>query len=163
MGWASPRSPLDGLVVGTFYALKDVRTPVLVGIVGVAADIVLAWVLMRFLDHVGIAASISVIRSLKVAVLLGLLRGKLGIETRCQSRRLPVAIATAGVGMVLAMAVAGSVCDRLSIGFGRSGDVFRLMVVSVLGVTAFIVVLWAMKVDEIRAAVRRMVCTCNES
>ncbi len=32
------------------------------------------------LDHVGIAVSISVVKSLKVAVLLGLLARRLGIE-----------------------------------------------------------------------------------
>jgi len=68
---------LDGLLVSTFYALKDMKTPVIVGVVGVAADVVLAWVLMHKLDHLGIALALSISKTAKVGALGVLLRRRL--------------------------------------------------------------------------------------
>ncbi len=61
-----------------FFAIKDTRTPVACGAVGLAANLALApWLAVRF-DFVGLALSVSVSAWLQLAVQLFFLRRRLG-------------------------------------------------------------------------------------
>jgi len=48
------------LVISTFYALKDTRTPLKIGIVVVILNIILDLILVRYLAHAGIALATSI-------------------------------------------------------------------------------------------------------
>jgi putative peptidoglycan lipid II flippase len=62
----------------TFYALGDTRTPVLVGFLAVAANVVLALLLMWPLRHTGLALASSLSSYVNVIALCWLLRRRLG-------------------------------------------------------------------------------------
>lgn len=67
------------IVVRTFYAMRDTRTPVIVGIGAVVVNIALAWGLTRLgLGLGGLALAFSVANILEAATLLGLLSGRVG-------------------------------------------------------------------------------------
>jgi putative peptidoglycan lipid II flippase len=68
---------IESLVVCGFFALKDTRTPVLVGLVAVVANIALAWGFLPSMQHLAIAMALVVSKSAKVAVLLWLMKRKL--------------------------------------------------------------------------------------
>ncbi|HOR41842.1 MAG TPA: murein biosynthesis integral membrane protein MurJ [Atribacterota bacterium] len=57
------------LVISTFYALKDTRTPLRVGMLAVAINIILDLILVRFLAHAGIALATSVSAILHLIIL----------------------------------------------------------------------------------------------
>jgi putative peptidoglycan lipid II flippase len=67
------------ILVRAFYAMRDTRTPVLVGAAAVVANIALGWALIRLgagLD--GLAIAFSAANTLEAALLLVLLRRRLG-------------------------------------------------------------------------------------
>jgi putative peptidoglycan lipid II flippase len=67
------------ILVRTFYATRDTRTPVLVGVVAVLVNIALGWALIRLgtgLD--GLAIAFSTANTVEAALLLGLLGRRLG-------------------------------------------------------------------------------------
>jgi putative peptidoglycan lipid II flippase len=67
------------ILVRTFYAMRDTRTPVYIGVLAVAANIGLGWALLRLgtgLD--GLASAFSIANTLEAALLLALLRPRLG-------------------------------------------------------------------------------------
>jgi len=67
------------ILVRTFYATHDTRTPVLVGVIAVLANIALGWGLIQYgvgLD--GLAIAFSTANTIEMALLLGLLGRKLG-------------------------------------------------------------------------------------
>jgi putative peptidoglycan lipid II flippase len=66
------------IVVSTFYALQDTRTPVRMAIISVIANIVLGIILMRYLSHGGLALSTSLASILNLGLLARALRQKLG-------------------------------------------------------------------------------------
>jgi len=86
----------------TFYSLRDSRTPVLVSMLSIGANLAVNLVLVRVLGYRGLALGTSVAALLNAVVLLWLLRGRLaGLE----GRRVAVAlgkIAVASVFMGLA-------------------------------------------------------------
>jgi putative peptidoglycan lipid II flippase len=66
------------VVVATFYALQDTRTPVRVAVIAVAANIILGVVLMRYLAHGGLALATSLSSMLNLILLLAALSKRLG-------------------------------------------------------------------------------------
>jgi putative peptidoglycan lipid II flippase len=61
-----------------FYALGDTRTPVIIGLGAVAVNVVLALGLMWPLGHAGLALASSLSAYVQLALLLGVLRRRLG-------------------------------------------------------------------------------------
>ncbi|MCF8069942.1 MAG: murein biosynthesis integral membrane protein MurJ [Desulfobacterales bacterium] len=67
-----------GVLVATFYSLKDTKTPVKMATISVLSSIVFGVILMRPLNHGGLALAISLSSMLQFFLLIGALRKKLG-------------------------------------------------------------------------------------
>jgi putative peptidoglycan lipid II flippase len=66
------------IVIATFYALQDTRTPVKMGIVSVVANVVLGIILMGPLAHGGLALATSLASMLNLGLLVHALWGRIG-------------------------------------------------------------------------------------
>jgi putative peptidoglycan lipid II flippase len=66
------------IVVATFYALQDTKTPVRMAIVSVCANVILGVILMGPMGHGGLALSTSLASILNLGLLVWALRTKLG-------------------------------------------------------------------------------------
>jgi putative peptidoglycan lipid II flippase len=67
------------ILVRTFYAMHDTRTPVFVGVLAVATNIVLGWgLLLVGAGLEGLATAFSIANTLEAALLMALLRPRLG-------------------------------------------------------------------------------------
>ncbi len=66
------------IVVSTFYALQDTKTPVKIAVVSVAANILFSILLMGPLKHGGLALATSLSSMLNLILLISALRVKLG-------------------------------------------------------------------------------------
>jgi putative peptidoglycan lipid II flippase len=66
------------ILVSTFYALQDTRTPVVTATVAISANIVLGLVLMRPMAHGGLALATALASMLNLILLVAALRRRLG-------------------------------------------------------------------------------------
>lgn len=66
------------IVVSTFHALKDMQTPLRIGIITVAVNIILNWSLIKTMQEGGIALATSLASLVNFALLLHYLRKHLG-------------------------------------------------------------------------------------
>jgi putative peptidoglycan lipid II flippase len=66
------------IVAATFFALKDTRTPMIMALVSIGANIGLGIILMRPLAHGGLALATSLASILNLGLLVHALRSKLG-------------------------------------------------------------------------------------
>ena len=66
------------IVVSVYYALQDTKTPVKIACISVAANIVLSIVLMQFLAHGGLALATSLASMVNLALLLLVLKKRIG-------------------------------------------------------------------------------------
>jgi putative peptidoglycan lipid II flippase len=66
------------IVVFTFYALKDTKTPVYTAIISILANILLGVILMRPMGHTGLALALSLASMLHFGLLMRALKTKLG-------------------------------------------------------------------------------------
>jgi putative peptidoglycan lipid II flippase len=67
------------IVVSTFYALQDTKTPVIIAVISVCANIILSIVLMGPLGHGGLALATSLASILNLGLLVRVLKTKLGM------------------------------------------------------------------------------------
>ncbi|MBW2430281.1 MAG: polysaccharide biosynthesis protein, partial [Deltaproteobacteria bacterium] len=66
------------IVAATFFAMQDTRTPVIMAVISIIANIILGVVLMKPLAHGGLALATSLASMLNLGLLVHALRSKLG-------------------------------------------------------------------------------------
>jgi putative peptidoglycan lipid II flippase len=66
------------IVVATFYALQDTKTPVKVAVISLFVNIVLSLLLMRPMRHSGLALATSLASGVNLVLLIGALKKRLG-------------------------------------------------------------------------------------
>ena len=119
-----------------FFARRDIRTPVLVGIISMLANVVLNLILMQFLLHAGLALATALAAWLNVSLLSWILhrRGNLAVDRHLLIRLARIVLASLLMGLLLwflkevlgAMFTAGEV-ERL----------FGLFIMVAVGLTAY--------------------------
>ncbi len=107
------------VITRTYYALHDMATPVRIGVVMIALNALLDYLLMQVLGVAGIALATAIVGHINVAALLWRLRGKLG---HIDGGRLVQTILRTG----LAAGIAGGAMALLGVGIPTIVPVTRL-------------------------------------
>ncbi|MGE5272055.1 MAG: murein biosynthesis integral membrane protein MurJ [Thiohalocapsa sp.] len=140
-----------------FYAHRNTATPVKVAIAAVALNFALTIVLMRFLEHVGVAIALSAAGWMQATTLLVLLRrhGHFRLDRRTLANIPRIAAATAGMTAVL-------VVLRLLLAPALAGaEAVRLLALAALvlgGIASFAALVLALGITdwrELRGQLRR--------
>ena len=118
-----------------FFALQDSRTPMFSALIAVGANFVLNLTLVWFLNQAGLACATAVCSYLQVAILISVLRRKLGLSVvdglvRTIVQTLAATAVMGGVGVGCLFALRGLPDRTLS-------ELIRLAAVVPLGVLAF--------------------------
>ena len=138
------------IITRAFYALQDMATPVKVGGGMILFNAVLAFLLMRPLGATGIALATSIVNVTNAALLLWLLRRRLGTfegrRTFATGARASAAAALAGLAAagVSVYAAGWFAPDALS-------TALLLLVAAGLGMAIYLLASWGLRVEEIRA------------
>ncbi len=136
------------IVVSTFYAMQDTRTPVIAATVSIVANILFGMALMGPMKHCGLALATSLASMVNLVLLVVVLRNKLGlirwrlIFSSCLKTLVASAIMALGVVVTCRLIVppesqAGSLRMLMGIGAGIIG-----------GVAIFLAAAWKMKIPE---------------
>ena len=141
-----------------FFARRDTRTPVLVGIAAMLANVILNLILMQFLAHAGLALATAIAAWLNVGLLSWILfrRGDLIPDTRL-IQRLGRAL---GAALIMAL-ILWWLKDLLAAQFIGAGEMQRILALAalvaagMLGYALAAVILRAIRWEEIRALLAR--------
>jgi putative peptidoglycan lipid II flippase len=143
-----PFTALDQLLMVAFYARKDTRTPVIVGVVTVMLYLVSALVLIRSLDVAGLALANAIQNSVHGLILLVLLQ-------RAGTRLVDgdflfwtFRVLVASVGVALALTLAGRML--LPYATGAVGLVFVLGVMALVAVAIYVLLLEVVGIRDAR-------------
>ncbi len=154
------------ILVRTFYAMRDTRTPVYVGVGMVLLNIALGWALLRLgMGLGGLALAFSVSSTAEAAVLLLLLRSRFGGLGGLGGALGRMALATLACGAAL---LALLWLSRAALPFLRPGDTYRwpadfialalwLLAVGSLSGAAYGGVAALLRLEEMRAVLERLV------
>ena len=112
-----PAHAVVEIVVRAFYALHDTKTPVMIGIGAMVLNVILSLAFMAIfralglMPHGGLALSNSLATTIEMAVLLGLIRQRLG---GLEGRRMLASLGRTSLASLLMGAVAGALAWLLS-------------------------------------------------
>ena len=138
---------LDGLFVYAFYAMSDTRTPVVVGVVFVAANIILAFWLMGRYEFRGIAAALVIAKTAKTIVLGWLLLRRVGNVFGANVHHFFVRLCVASLALWTAMRLAKGI-DLVS--SGVLSDLLALLLPGAIGLTVYVACSFLVGLEECR-------------
>jgi putative peptidoglycan lipid II flippase len=154
------------ILVRTFYAMRDTRTPVYIGVVAVITNIGLGWGLLRLgAGLAGLATAFSIANTLEALLLLALLRprlGRLGSELwRALGTMLLATLLCSAALLALRIVSAGWLPFVTSGGSYRWPDDFLPLVAWLIGVGAIGTLVYAgvaalLGLEEVRATWARL-------
>jgi putative peptidoglycan lipid II flippase len=118
-----------------YFGRLDIKTPVIIGVIAVIANLILNLILMRIFQHVGLAMATAIAAWLNVSLLAAVLyrRGHFKPD-----KRLVEKLENAGMATVL-MAVCLGVADWALAEFFRRGFIFEIGVLVLLIATGVVV------------------------
>lgn len=124
------------VITRAYYAVGDVRRPLLMGVYSIAANIIISFIAIRYLAHAGLALANSVAITINTFILYtGLKKHLPFMHTRAFLLELgKILTASAGMGVVT------WVCARALVGLqGSKGLVLQVGVSVVVGIIVFMV------------------------
>ncbi len=158
-----PTFAVEIILMQVYFAMKDTRTPIFVGIATLAVHVACILLLRDVMGHVAIALAMTVAKTVKNLVLYLLLRRKTG---NLQGRANAVFLTKMALCLVVMTVVVMIIrqlapfSPQLDAGASRMGDVIRLSMFSgtavTAGATAFFVCAWILRVHELRLMIDRI-------
>ncbi|MDO8671603.1 MAG: murein biosynthesis integral membrane protein MurJ [Dehalococcoidia bacterium] len=137
----------------TFYSLHDTRTPAGVAAAVMLLNIILSLVLVRFLQHGGLALSMSAITVVEAIALFALLHRRLGDFWRRELPSSIMKIVLASVAMAIVVAIFEGMAPALPVPFnGRLSEVAGGVAI---GTLVFVGVSFVLRSAEIRLILRQ--------
>jgi putative peptidoglycan lipid II flippase len=140
-----------------YFGRLDIKTPVVVGIIAVAANLVLNLILMRIFQHVGLAMATAISAWLNVFLLAGILyrRGHFKPDKRLVERLENAGMAT--VIMAVCLGIADwALAETFQRGFGFQVGVLVLLIATGVAVYGLSVLAFGVvKPAELRALLGR--------
>ena len=137
-----------------FYAFQDTKKPVIVAVSGVAINLILSIILVRYMDHGGLALAYSVAGVCNMAFLFLLLRrkmGKLGMKeillSVCKTLVASAAMAAAAYGVSLGSELVLGITSKWT-------QMVQLFSAGIIGLAVFFLFAKWMKMPETETVIR---------
>lgn len=151
----------QGVVARGFYAARDTLTPAVLGTVLTLLNLPVYWLLVRHLQHLGLALASSIGIVVYTAVLFAFLKRRLpGYEGRSL---LSFLARITALSLMMGFAT-WKITELLGkrIGWGSIPKAFEVLVVAtVAGLAIGLVLAWILRIDEVRSLLRKMRMTLS--
>jgi putative peptidoglycan lipid II flippase len=137
---------LEGLMVHSFFALRDTKTPTMIGIVCVVIRVILAIAFLTHFQYLAIAGALVVSKTIKLAVLGSLLRRRLKglVDVHIVRFLLKTLFATFLLWCTLRLFSGFSAADS----WGQTA-LLRLLLPAAAGVLSFVLSSYFLKIEEL--------------
>lgn len=137
---------LESLLVYSFFALSDTKTPVLLGVICVGIDIGLAILFLQPFAHLGIAMALVISKTIKVALLLCILQRRIKSVLDKSILIFLLKLFAASLGLILTVYW----LKMLSFSFGCRFITLscQLLMPLLAGVFAFVAISHLIKIEE---------------
>ncbi len=144
------------IVLSTFYAMKDMRTPAIMAVVCIAANGILGATLMWPMQHNGLALSLSLASMLNLVLLTMALRKKLGT---LGWRHIALSVAKSGLCALLMGLSVWALAQRIIPPAGTNwlGLLTGLVACIAAGIMVFVSLAFVFRVPELQVALQLVI------
>ena len=133
------------ILAPAYYSMKDTKTPVRIAIVAMLSNVVLNLILMRPLQHMGIALATSLSATINIALLIYYLEARVG---RLDWHNVAVSL----LRIIFAATIMGGACylmlftrDSYTM---RMGQVLWLVMTMMIGLSTYLIASYLVKAEE---------------
>lgn len=149
-------SSLRLLTTRVYYSLQDTKTPMVNGVISVGIAIVLNLILVRFMDHSGLALSTSISTGIATILMFYGLRKKIGSLGMKSYIKTTAKSGTASIVMgIIAYITYHSIYSFL--GASKLYNSISLLVAVMLGAAVYGILCYLFKVEEVRDVVDKVI------
>ncbi|MGI5913017.1 MAG: murein biosynthesis integral membrane protein MurJ, partial [Syntrophomonadaceae bacterium] len=152
-----PALSLRQVVLRAYYALQDTRTPMIIGLLTVVINIVLNLILIRYLDHGGLALATSIATTTGFLLLIWHLRKKVGSIGGMSMIISGAKIMTASLIMGFVVYYLQIYVGGLGILSGTISDIVLLLTCGSLGAVLYFIIIKLLKIEEFDWVWRKIV------
>lgn len=139
---------LSSIIIKVFYALQDTRTPVIIGGIGIAINIILNFILIKYMSHKGLALATSISSLFAAALLIYTLRSKLGCLGGKKILIVSIKVCIATILMYLGVRFFYQHISHI-VGNGRLRESVSLLMSIIFGGLIYFLLVVLMKVEEV--------------
>lgn len=143
------------LLTRVYYSLQDTKTPMINGAISVGFNIVLNLILVKFMDHSGLALATSIATTIGTLLLFYGLKKKIGsLGTKAYITTFLKTGLASGVMGVVAYVVYHGMYGVL--GVSKLYNLVSLLVAVGVGVVVYLVLCYVFKIEEVRGVVSKV-------
>ncbi len=140
---------LKGLMIRAFYSLQNTKIPMIIGLISVGINVTLNFILVRFMEHNGLALATSISATVTVLPLAILLRKKIGSFALMDSMKLFLKSSFSAILMGGAVYLLyGFLSSVIGIGFVK--ELVSLCIAVLLGALVYFSIMKLLKVKELK-------------
>lgn len=141
---------LEALFVYSFYALSDMKTPILFGIICVFIDVILAIALLRPFGHLGIASAFVISKTIKTVMLASVLSKRFKGIFNMDSMIFLLKLLTATIALWLSLRIYPDLNGLTS--FVQTA-ILKLLLPGLIALLIFVVASYLLKIKELKAII----------
>ena len=140
---------IKNLMIKAFYSLKETKKPMIIGVISVVINITLNIILVRFMEHNGLALATSITASVTVIPLTLMLRKRIGSFTLVNSTKLFIKALTASIIMgVCVYFIYQYIAPIIGIGFLK--EMISILITVVSGIFIYFIIMKLLKAKELK-------------
>jgi putative peptidoglycan lipid II flippase len=140
---------IKSLMIKAFYSLKETKKPMVIGFISVGINIGLNIILVRYMEHNGLALATSITAIVTVFPLTALLRKKIGPFTLLNSTKLFLKSVFSSIIMgVLVYFIYRYISPIIGIGFLK--EFITILITVILGAAIYFAVMKVIKAKELK-------------
>jgi putative peptidoglycan lipid II flippase len=140
---------VEAVLVQFYFAMSDTKTPIAVGIFCVLLNILITYYLITPLAHGGIALALTISKSVKIAVLCGLLKRRFADIQAAKFLTFLVKAGGAAVTMWLTISLVSGILTNIDVS-GPFGQLLYLAALAASGSLVYVAVTVVLSLDEPR-------------
>lgn len=148
-----PAISLNEILNKQFYSIKDTKTPVFSNIISLSVNILLNFILVRFLGHIGLAIATSIATTVLATVLYCKLSKKIGdFDTKRLIRNL-LKILISAVVMAVSVVLTLQIVTEYTNDLGNLGNLIEIIASALIGAPIYFTTISVLKIDELSLVV----------
>lgn len=130
-----------------FYSLKDVKTPLIIALASIVSNLLLDWLLMKVMGISGIALATSLVAGINIALLIIILRKKIGC---LGGRKIIISYLKISAASIIMSAFAYFAWRLLYVFFDKNNfmTVLLLLIIIIFSGALYLALTYAFKMEE---------------
>lgn len=143
------------LLIRTFYSIQDTKTPMKIEIIGVVSNLIFNLILIRFMDHSGLALGTSLAAGVSTVLLIYAIKKKIGsFDSLFYMKYISKLLLASCIMGIISFVIFKYL--YIMIGISKFNLLVSLFIAIFLGIIFYILACYFLKIEEVRELIKKI-------